>query len=77
MEAMHLQHVQNSTNQVQKDKDRDARIDRLSKSVCVGCGGDVVPFNPSGGAAKEKPRQARKAKPVRRDPAQVEGRVTD
>lgn len=31
------------------DKRREERINRLTGSVCVGCGGPVVPFDPSGG----------------------------
>ncbi|MHC1999536.1 hypothetical protein ACYQR9_03715 [Methylobacterium sp. CM6241] len=77
MEAMHRQQVENSVNQAKKDKDRDARTDRLSKSVCIGCGGDVVPFNPSGGVAKKEPRKARAAKPRRIDPAKADGESVD
>jgi hypothetical protein len=73
MEAMHQQHVLNAAGQAKKDQDRDARTDRLAKSVCVGCGGDVVPFNPSGGVAKKEPRKARATKPRRIDPAQAGG----
>jgi len=77
MEAMHQQHVLNSAGQAKKDKDRDARTDRLSRSVCIGCGGGVVPFNPSGGAAKKEPRRAQAAKPRRIDPARAGGGSDD
>lgn len=77
MEAMHQEQVENSANQAKKDKDRDARTDRLSKSVCIGCGGGVVPFDPSGRAAKKEPRKARAVKPRRIDPAQAGGEGGD
>jgi hypothetical protein len=36
------------------DRNRQERTERLTKSVCVGCGGPVVPFDPSGGEAARK-----------------------
>lgn len=77
MEAMHQQHVLNSAGQAKKDKDRDARTDRLSRSVCIGCGGGVVLFDRSGGAAKKEPRKAQAAKPRRIDPARAGGGSDD
>lgn len=71
MEAMYLQHVLHFVGQTKKDKDRDARTNRLAKSVCVGCGSEIIPFDPTGGTAIRKPRQARVAKPSRTDPAQA------
>ncbi len=53
MVAMQRQQVENSASQAKKDKDRDTRTDRLAKSICVGCGGDVLPFNPSGVSVKK------------------------
>ena len=36
------------------DKRRQARTERLTGSVCIGCGGPVVPFDPSGGESVRK-----------------------
>lgn len=45
------------------DRNRQERTERLTKSVCVGCGGPVVPFDPSGGeAARKKIPAARQGK---------------
>ncbi|GJD51949.1 hypothetical protein OPKNFCMD_4708 [Methylobacterium crusticola] len=45
------------------DKKRDARMNRLGSSICVGCGGPTVPFDPTGG---EPPlRKSSSQKPAR------------
>ncbi|MCF4124981.1 hypothetical protein [Methylobacterium sp. SyP6R] len=31
------------------DRRRDERMNKLGASICTGCGGPVVPFDPSGG----------------------------
>lgn len=43
------------------DRRRQARTERLTGSVCIGCGGPVVPFDPTGGeAARGKVPPARR-----------------
>ncbi len=31
------------------DRRRDERMNKLGASICTGCGGPIVPFDPSGG----------------------------
>ncbi len=32
------------------DRKRDERMNKLGASICTGCGGPIVPFDPTGGA---------------------------
>lgn len=69
---------ENADSQDKKDKFRDARTNRITGSVCVGCGGPVVPFNPGGEQApKKKPAKHRATKSAPADPAQAEGASPD
>jgi len=36
------------------NKKRQARTERLTRSVCFGCGGPIIPFDPTGGEAARK-----------------------
>ncbi|WP_143132047.1 hypothetical protein [Methylobacterium sp. 174MFSha1.1] len=44
------------------DRRRDERMNKLGASICTGCGGPIVPFDPSGGDASINGR----SKPKRR-----------
>lgn len=45
------------------DKLRTDRLDRISNSICIGCGGPAVPFDPTGGEPSlQKPRSRGQAR---------------
>lgn len=44
------------------DRRRDERMNKLGASICTGCGGPIVPFDPSGGDSSINGR----SKPKRR-----------
>jgi hypothetical protein len=52
LEGIRRQEAVDSVKRAKADRSREERTARLTNSVCIGCGGPVVPFNPSGKAAK-------------------------
>jgi len=45
------------------DRLRTDRLERISNSICIGCGGPAVPFDPTGGAPSlQKPRPRAQAR---------------
>ncbi|MFH6781349.1 MULTISPECIES: hypothetical protein [Methylobacterium] len=53
---------ENARQRRDADRKRDARMNKLGNSICTGCGGPIVPFDPTGG----EPSTNGRSKPQRR-----------